>query len=80
MDIKKWIPRRLQLRSAWMDTTFNYEAEIPYPERRKSWEKQRHMKLILFRFKWGHDVYHLVVNREDKLELEHKGSKNGRLW
>ena len=71
-------PMRLRVRSFWLPEFRDKDLVIPPKELKDNFRQERHMKLILFRFRWGRRDYRLVVNKEDLLELEYLG--NDRVW
>lgn len=77
--MSRWKPKRLRIRSGWMGDTL-VDTEIPSKDKKEIWEAERHWGLILFRFKWGHTAYKLIVNKDDELELVNLGKNNGDYW
>lgn len=69
---------RLRIRSYWLLGHRDIDLVIPPKELEEDFKQERHMKLILLRFRWGRREYRLVVNDKDLLELEYMGSN--RVW
>lgn len=68
-------PSRLRVRSFWSLKYRNKDLELPDPELKDSFKKERNWGLILLRLRWGRRTYELVVNEDDRLELRERGDQ-----